>query len=105
MAKIVTANHLVTGDAVFLAEEGWTTIVGRACAAEGEDELAALEARARADEAANIVVAPYAVEVRRDGAAIVPVHIRERLRTLGPSVRPDLNRRLDARSCRLDARS
>ena len=90
MPEIITANHLIGGDVVFLAENGWTPNVDRATVAEDEATRAALEARASEAEAMNIVVAPYAVEVRREGSRIVPVHYREVMRTRGPTVRPDL---------------
>jgi hypothetical protein len=90
MAKIITANQLIAGDVVFLTEDGWSALVDRACVAEDDVALAALEARAAAAEAANVVVAPYAIEVRRDGSRILPLHYREVMRTRGPTVRPDL---------------
>jgi hypothetical protein len=90
MAKIITANHLIVGDVVFLAEDGWSPNVDRALVADDAAALEALEHRAAAAEAANIVVAPYAVEVRREGSRIVPLHYREVMRTRGPTVRPDL---------------
>ena len=90
MAKIITANHLVGGDVVFLAEDGWTPNVDRAVVACDEATLDALEARATAAAAADIVVEPYAVEVRREGSRVIPLHYREAMRTRGPSVRPDL---------------
>jgi hypothetical protein len=90
MAKIITANHLVVGDVVFLTEDGWSPNVDRAAVAEDDDALAALVARANAAEAANIVVAPYPVEVRREGSRVLPLHYREAMRTRGPTVRPDL---------------
>jgi len=90
MARIITANHLIGGDVVFLAENGWTPHVDRAVVADDDATLNALEARAADAEARNIVVASYAVEVRREGSRIVPLHYREVMRTLGPTVRPDL---------------
>ncbi len=90
MAKIITANHLIVGDVVFLTEDGWSPNVDRALVADDGPALGALEQRAAAAEAANIVVAPYAVEVRREGSRVVPLHYREAMRTRGPTVRPDL---------------
>ena len=90
MPKIITANHLIGGDVVFLAENGWTPNVDRALVADDDTALAALEARATEAEAMNIVVGPYTVEVRREGSRIVPLHYREVMRTRGPTVRPDL---------------
>lgn len=90
MSKIITANHLVVGDVVFLAEDGWTPVVDRAVVADDDAALEQLLARASEAEEANIVVGPYAVDVRREGGRIVPLHYREAMRTRGPTVRPDL---------------
>jgi hypothetical protein len=90
MPRIITANHLIGGDVVFLADNGWTPNVDRALVADDEGELAALEARAAEAEERNIVVGRYAIDVRREGARIVPLHYREVMRTRGPTVRPDL---------------
>lgn len=90
MSKIITANHLVVGDVVFLAEDGWTPVVDRAVVADDDAALQQLLARAAEAEEANIVVGPYAVDVRREGGRIVPLHYREAMRTRGPTVRPDL---------------
>jgi hypothetical protein len=90
MPRIVTANHLAAGDVVFLAENGWTSNVDLALVAEDEAGVAGLEVRAAEAEAANIVVGAYAIDVRREGSRIVPLHYREVMRTKGPTVRPDL---------------
>jgi len=90
MSKIITANHLIGGDVVFLAENGWTPNVDRASVADDDDTLAALAARAADAEARNIVVGAYPVEVRCEGSRVVPLHYREVMRTRGPTVRPDL---------------
>ena len=90
MAKIVTANHLAAGDVVFLAENGWSPNVDLAVVADDAAGVARLEQRAAEAEALNIVVGSYAVEVRREGSRIVPLHYREVMRTKGPTVRPDL---------------
>lgn len=90
MSKIITANHLVVGDVVFLAEDGWTPVVDRAVVADDDTALQQLLARAAEAEEANIVVGAYAVDVRRDGGRVVPLHYREVMRTRGPTVRPDL---------------
>jgi hypothetical protein len=90
MPRIVTANHLAAGDVVFLAENGWTPNVDLALVAEDEAGVAGLEARAAAAEAANIVVGAYAIDIRREGSRVVPLHYREVMRTQGPTVRPDL---------------
>ena len=80
---IVTANHLLEGDSIFLGERGWTRDHRTAKVANGADEAAALEALGRKDEDGNKVVGVYlvAVEIDADGNA-EPVHYREKMRAL-----------------------
>ena len=92
MPWIMTANLLISGEAVFLTETGWDTSVNNALVAADSDRLQGLEARAKADTDAAIVVEAYAIEVTASNGGIVPVRLREQMRTSGPSVRPDLGR-------------
>jgi hypothetical protein len=46
---------------------------------------------AQADVRANRVMGLYLVEVSRQSGHVRPVHIRERIRALGPTVRADLS--------------
>ena len=79
--QIVTANHLVEGHSIFLAEDGWTRDHTRARIAPNAEEAAALEAEAKRDEDANLVVGVYLVEVALDAAGHPePTHYREKLR-------------------------
>jgi len=87
---IVTANHLLDGDSIYLGDGGWTTDYRSARVANAADESAALEAAGRVDEDGNKVVGVYlvAVEFDEDGQA-QPVHFREKLRVLArPSFWP-----------------
>lgn len=79
---VVTANHLLSGLSVYLTREGeWAESIGEARVAGGEAETLALQALAKADEAANKVVGVYVVPVTVDAdGAPVPVHYRERMR-------------------------
>lgn len=84
--QAVTANRLDDGRVVyFTAAGGWSEQVDDAAVAEAS-EAEALLRRARA--AAPTVIDPYAIEI----AAERPGRFRERLRALGPSVRPDLGK-------------
>ncbi len=82
---ILTANHLLFGDVVYLAGDGvWTRRVSDARLFDEEDEANRCLAAAQAQE--NAVVGPYLAEVARGhepGAE--PVHVREALRATGPS--------------------
>ena len=42
------------------------------------------------EEAARRVNAAYAIEAVRDEGGVRPAHIKDRIRALGPTVRPDL---------------
>jgi hypothetical protein len=87
---IVTANHLLDGDSIYLSDDGWTKEFGSARVANSADEAAALEAAGRLDEAGTKVVGVYlvAVEYDEDGQA-QPIHYREKMRVLArPSFWP-----------------
>jgi hypothetical protein len=91
IGKALTANLLRGGTVVFLDRTGaWSPAVDRAVVALEPDAVAALEQRGREAEAANLVTGAYLVEVERRGGTVTPLHIRERIRALGPTVRPDL---------------
>ena len=42
------------------------------------------------EEGARRVFAAYVIDGTRDGSGVRPAHIKERIRALGPTVRPDL---------------
>lgn len=83
--KILTGNDLATGDVVWWTGNDWSRHVDDAIDAgdHGEAILAAAEAARR-------VNASYVIEATRDGARVRPAHIKDRIRALGPTVRPDL---------------
>jgi hypothetical protein len=83
--NVITGNSLGEGLVVFQSGSSWTLNVGEADVYEGKDALDAAVARANADAAANRVVEPYPIEVTRDGAKIVPVKLREKIRADGPT--------------------
>ncbi len=89
---IVTAHELWSGAGVFLAADGrWVRDPADAAFAATTEARAALLAEARAANARAEVelVDAIAAELGADGRPR-PVRLRERLRALGPSVRPDL---------------
>ncbi len=88
---ILTANHLIEGHVVFLGENGiWVSNVNHAIRALSPEDRARLDQSGDAAKTANLVIEPYLVEVETGENAITPIKTRERLRTLGPTVRPDL---------------
>jgi hypothetical protein len=86
--KILTGNDLRTGDVVWWTGSEWSRHVEDAAdAGEHAETILAQE------EAARRVNAAYAIEAARDAGGIRPAHIKERIRALGPTVRPDLTLR------------
>ncbi len=94
--QLVTANRLRDGIAVFLTRSGaWSEKIDDAALALEPQAAAALEARAKEDEKATLVTGSYLIDAERRAGRIRAAHIRERLRTLGPTVRLDLGKQAD----------
>ena len=84
--KILTGNDLKTGDVTWWTGEGWSRHVDDAADVgdQGEEVLAR-------EEAARRVNVPYIIEAtREEDGSVRPAHIKDRVRALGPTVRPDL---------------
>ncbi|PBN44716.1 DUF2849 domain-containing protein [Sphingobium sp. D43FB] len=83
--KILTGNDLASGDVIWWAGDGWSRQVGDAAdvGAQGDD-------LARAEEAALRVVGAYVIDATITEDGVRPAHIKDRIRALGPTVRPDL---------------
>jgi hypothetical protein len=83
--KILTGNDLGTGDVIWWAGDGWSRQVGDSVdVGEKGEELA------RSEEAALRVVGAYVIDATVTEAGVRPAHIKDRIRALGPTVRPDL---------------
>ncbi|MFN0194646.1 MAG: DUF2849 domain-containing protein [Aestuariivirga sp.] len=94
--KVMTANRLRDGIVVFLTRSGqWSEKIDDAVLALEPEAAAALEARAKKDEEATLVTGGYLFEATRVDGRIRASHIRERMRTLGPTVRLDLGKQAD----------
>lgn len=93
---ILLANDLRDGDVVFATAAGealaWTRDPALALVAGDDPAATRLEAFAVAEYAAQRVVDAYLVDVATDTGRPVPRHYRERMKTLGPSNRPDLGK-------------
>ena len=83
--KILTGNDLPSGDVLWWTGEGWSRHVEDAgdVGEHGEPILAAEEAMRR-------VNASYIIEAVSTQTGPRPAHIKDRVRALGPTVRPDL---------------
>ncbi len=84
--KILTGNDLRTGAVVWWDGQGWSLHVTDAVdVGDKADEIMGRE------EAARRVNVPYAIDAERDAdGGVRPAHIKDRIRALGPTVRPDL---------------
>jgi hypothetical protein len=83
--KILTGNDLKSGAVTWWDGVQWSLHVEDAVdVGEHADTILARESAARRVNAA------YAIEAERDAGGVRPAHIKERIRALGPTVRPDL---------------
>jgi len=97
LPAILMANDLLDGEVLFLGPAAWELSHHKAQIAHGVSEAEGLLTRAARDFKANVIVDPYLVQVAisADGEP-VPVHYRERMRTLGPTTRLDLGKQAEA---------
>lgn len=94
--QVITANRLRDGIAVFMTRTGqWSEKIDEAALALEPQAAAALEARAKDDEKATLVTGPYLIDAERRNGRVRAAHIRERMRTLGPTVRLDLGKQAE----------
>jgi len=83
--KILTGNDLKTGAVVWWNGENWSAHVDDAVdVGEHGEEIMARE------EALRRVNVPYIISAERTADGVRPAHIKDRVRALGPTVRPDL---------------
>ncbi|WP_343528301.1 DUF2849 domain-containing protein [Sphingomonas sp.] len=83
--KLLTGNDLATGDVVWWTGQDWSRHVEDAV-----DVGANGEAILRAEEGARRVNVPYLIDAEATEQGPRPAHIKDRIRALGPTVRPDL---------------
>lgn len=83
--KILTGNDLPTGEVIWWTGSGWSRHVEDAAdVGEQGEAIATAEMGARRANAAYVIDAAETPEGPR------PAHIKDRVRALGPTVRPDL---------------
>lgn len=91
--KVLTANRLGDGAVVFLNRAGhWIEAIDDAAVALEKDAQSALEQRGKEAEARNQVTGAYLFDVERRDGHVRALHIKERIRALGPTVRVDLGK-------------
>ncbi|WP_314371683.1 DUF2849 domain-containing protein [Sphingomonas paucimobilis] len=83
--KLLTGNDLASGDVVWWTGQDWSRHVEDAV-----DVGTNGEAILRAEEGARRVNVPYLIDAEATEQGPRPAHIKDRIRALGPTVRPDL---------------
>ena len=83
--KLLTGNDLARGDVVWWTGQDWSRHVEDAV-----DVGTKGEAILRAEEGARRVNVPYLIDAEATEQGPRPAHIKDRIRALGPTVRPDL---------------
>lgn len=95
--KVITANRLLNGDVVWLAEDGsWVERVTLAETFEGKDAVAEGLARGAEAEKSQEVVGVYEMDVTVEDGVIVPVRLREKIRAKGPTTHPQFGKQAQA---------
>ncbi|MEI9404704.1 DUF2849 domain-containing protein [Mesorhizobium argentiipisi] len=98
--KVLTANRLSDGIAVWYAAGGWAETVGNADIAydkAAEDRLEAIGAAATAN---NEVVDVNIIDVAIVDGLVEPVRLREKIRAAGPTIRTDLGKQASPQPAR-----
>ena len=97
--QVMTANRLRDGDVVFLTRSGaWSEVIDDAVLAQEPLAISALEARAAEAVTATLVTGPYLFAAERVAGKIRALEIRERIRSLGPTVRLDLGKQAEGKA-------
>ncbi len=88
--KMATGNRLRDGVVVYWDGQDWTTDVDKARVVQPDQEPVL---KAALDEAVkkNFLIDAAVIDTRESGSA--PARLREQIRAVGPTVRPDLARR------------
>ena len=90
-AKVIMANDLLTGDVIFLSRDvrNWTKYLQEAWV--GESQQLTEQMLELASES-HLVIEALAIDVDENQGQLALKNYREQLRSLGPSVRPDLGK-------------
>ena len=83
--KLLTGNDLASGDVIWWTGSAWSRHVEDAGDVGDQGESIA-----RAEEGARRVNGPYVIDATATPEGPRPAHIKDRVRALGPTVRPDL---------------
>lgn len=94
--KILTANRLTDGEAVWYAAGAWAETIQGADIVNDKDGEARLETVGQQAFAADLVVDVNLIDIELVDGAIVPLRLRERIRAAGPTNRTDLGKQARA---------
>ena len=95
--KVLTANRLFDGEAVWLAaDHSWAETLQAAHVAHDKADEERLAAHGKLSAARNEVVDVELIDVQLLDGAIVPLRLRERIRAARPTVRGDLGKQARA---------
>lgn len=96
MNKVLTANRLADGIAVWLGANGqWLENIDNALIARHEEAADALSDAGKSAFNDNLVVDVDLIDVEEVEGDIYPVRLRERIRAAGPTIRTDLGKQAD----------
>lgn len=85
--KVLTANRLLDGEAVWLAaDHSWAETLQAAHVAHDKADEERLAAHGKLSAARNEVVDVELIDVQIVDGAIVPLRLRERIRAAGPTI-------------------
>jgi hypothetical protein len=91
--KVLAANRLIDGEAVWLAPDGrWAETLQAAEIARDPDRQSRLAEAGKASAARNEVLDVELIDVEFVDGRIVPIRLRERIRAGGPSIHPELGK-------------
>ncbi|MBB5700186.1 putative Rossmann fold enzyme [Ochrobactrum daejeonense] len=87
VVKVLTANRLIDGQAVWLGADGsWRETIDGALIARHAEAVAALESAGETAAKANLVVDVNVIDVEEREEGLYPIRLRERIRLSGPSI-------------------
>jgi hypothetical protein len=91
--KVLTANRLTDGEAVWLAHDhSWAETIDAAEIARDKDTELKLERTGQAAYLKNEVVDVALIDVELADGAVRPLRLREKIRAAGPTTRMDLGK-------------
>ena len=96
MQQVITASRLRDGAVVFIGpDRAWVNRLAEAQVFTLAEAAQAALQSAQADEAGNLVLDIYAIDVAEKDGSLKPVKLREAIRAQGPTVHPEHGKPVD----------